>query len=221
MNTTTRTLVVCLVTPCLLTMLATASGADAQEARPMFDVADVRESAPSADSNIRGGLMRGGRYELRNATMVDLIGKAWGVDADKVVGGPGWLDTDRFDVIGKGPINTTPQSLRLMLQALLTDRFKLIVHNDNKSLPEYALTVGKHPQLKEARDGGDSGCRPAPRNAQSNPPGTIPNVTVSCHNTTMSEFAGRLPQMAGDYLQGNPVMDLTRISHREVGVGGF
>jgi uncharacterized protein (TIGR03435 family) len=153
--------------------------------------------------------MRGGRYELHTATMVDLIGIAYSVDADKVIGGPSWLDTDRFDVIAKGPVNTTPRSLQSMLQALLADRFKLVIHNDTKSLPAYALTAGRHPQLKEASGGGDGGGRPAPRGAQGNAPGALPNVTVSCHNTTMSEFANRLPQLAGDYLQGNPVTDLT------------
>lgn len=109
MKTTTRTLVVCLVAPCLF--------AEAQESQPVFELADVRASASSTESNMRGGFIRGGRYKLRNATMVDLIGTAWGVDPDKVVGGPSWLDTDRFDVIAKAPANTTPEWLRLMLQA--------------------------------------------------------------------------------------------------------
>jgi len=43
---------------------------------------------------MRGGLMRGGRYELRTATMVELITAAYGVDADNVLGGPvGWNRT--------------------------------------------------------------------------------------------------------------------------------
>jgi uncharacterized protein (TIGR03435 family) len=192
-------------------MLATASRADAQETQPVFEAADVRASAPSTDSNMRGGFMRGGRYELRNATMVDLIGRAWSVDADKVVGGPDWLDTDRFDMIAKSPANTTPESLRLMLQALLANRFKLVVHSDTRPFPEYVLTAGKHPQLKEAAAAGESGCRPIPQNAQSLTPGAIPNANVSCHNITMAEFADRLPQMARDYFPFNPVVDLTQL----------
>jgi uncharacterized protein (TIGR03435 family) len=203
MSTTTRTLVVCLIAPCLFAV--------AQEAPPVFEVSDVHASAPSTDSNMRGGFIRGGRYELRNATMVDLIGNAWAVDADKVAGGPTWLDTDRFDVIAKAPANTTPESLRLMLQALLADRFQLVVHRDTRPFPEYVLTAGKHPQLKASTGGGESSCQPAPQSAQSTTPGTIPNANVSCHNTTMAQFAARLPQIAGDYFQGNPLVDLTQL----------
>ena len=203
MKTTTRTLVVCLITPCLF--------AEAQESQPVFELADVRASASSTDSNMRGGFIRGGRYELRNATMVDLIGTAWGVDPDKVAGGPGWLDANRFDVIAKAPANTAPESLRLMLQALLADRFKLVVHRDTRPFPEYVLTAGKHPQLKESSGGGESSCQPGPQNAQSTTASTIPNASFSCHNITMAQFAERLPQMAGDYFQGNPLVDLTQL----------
>ena len=64
-----------------------------------------------------------GQYEFRNATLVDLIGTAWGVDADKVVGGPDWLDTDRFDVTA----DTSPEAMKKMLRQLLADRFHLVV----------------------------------------------------------------------------------------------
>ena len=60
-----------------------------------------------------------GKYELRRATMVDLIRTAYGVEADKVVGGPHWLEMDRFDIIAKTPSPTTPDTVKPMLQALL------------------------------------------------------------------------------------------------------
>src|ERR1700678_4208699 len=79
-------------------------------AQPAFEVTDVRVSADSANPfpYMKGPFIRGGRYELRTATMVDLIATAYGVDADKVVGGPSWLETDRFDAIGKIPADSTP-----------------------------------------------------------------------------------------------------------------
>src|SRR5438477_8466142 len=108
-----------------------------------FDVADVHVSARTANPNMSGGILRAGRYELRKATMVDLIRNAYGVDADKVIGGPSWLETDRFDVIALAPPATSPETVKQMLQALLADRFKLTVHTDSKSLPTFVLTVGK------------------------------------------------------------------------------
>jgi uncharacterized protein (TIGR03435 family) len=66
-----------------------------------FEIAGIQPSAPSAITVMRGGTPRDGRYELRGATMVDLIRTAYAVDADKVVGGPHWLELDRFDVIAR------------------------------------------------------------------------------------------------------------------------
>jgi len=59
--------------------------------------------------------------------MLDLIKTAYRVDADTVFGGPSWLDWDRFDVIAKVPPATSSETVGLMLQALLADRFKLVV----------------------------------------------------------------------------------------------
>src|SRR5580692_4734055 len=120
-----------------------------------FEVADVHRS-PNAGAAIpvmRGGFYRGGRYEVRTANLVDLISTAYGLESDKVTGGPEWLDTDRFDVIAKAPSDSTPEALKLMLQGLLADRFRLVVHNDTKALPAYALTVGKKLQLKPSDAG--------------------------------------------------------------------
>ena len=75
--------------------------------------------------------IRSGRYELHNATIVDLIRTAYGIDADKVLGGPTWLEYDRFDVLAKIPAKVPPpDALKQMLQSLLADRFKLVVHKD-------------------------------------------------------------------------------------------
>jgi uncharacterized protein (TIGR03435 family) len=49
------------------------------------------------------------------ATMVDLIRIAYGVDANRVFGGPSWLEWDRFDVIAKAPQSTPAATIKLML----------------------------------------------------------------------------------------------------------
>jgi uncharacterized protein (TIGR03435 family) len=152
--------------------------------------------------------MRGGRYELRTATMLDLISVAYGVEGDNVLGGPSWLETDRFDLIAKATPSTSAETIRLMLQTLLADRFKLVIHNDTKPLPEYVLTVGKgRPKLKESEGPGEKGCQgqPPPPNQ---PPGTITPILVTCHHLTAAEIADNLHQMAGGYLN-YPVVDST------------
>jgi uncharacterized protein (TIGR03435 family) len=144
--------------------------------------------------------------------MLDLIRTAYGVDADKVLGGPNWLDGDRFDVVAKAPAGSTPDAMKLMLQTLLADRFKLVVHNDTRPMPAYALTVGKKPQLKQADGTGDSGCKLPTGGIQLNSAsGEAPSISYSCHNITMADFADGMRRMllAPQYLNGATVVDQT------------
>lgn len=175
---------------------------------PKFDIADVHTSTQSTNRTpfMTGGALRGGRYDLRDATMLDLIRTAYGVDADTVLGGPNWLELDRFDVSAKAPPATSPETLRLMLQALLADRFQLVVHRDTKPLQAFALTLEKgKSRLKEADGSGSTGCQFEPQKPE---PGTVPFMAFSCHSMTMTAFAGNLRRIGGDYLTG-PVVDST------------
>ncbi|HEY4087706.1 MAG TPA: TIGR03435 family protein [Bryobacteraceae bacterium] len=173
-----------------------------------FDAAAIHASAglpvihmPMLDSSMRGGQIRQGRYEVRSATLVDLIATAYRVDRDKVSGGPPWINTDIFDVIAKAPASTTPDALRLMLQALLAERFGLQVHPGTKPLPGLALTAGVHLQLKSS-NGGESRCRNTAQNGAA-------VIAISCENVTMTDFAAQLPRLTGAWLMGNPVADMT------------
>jgi len=188
-------------------LLAGAAFAQSTNPAPTFEVADVHSSARSTNPFFSGGVLRGGRYELRKATMVDLIRTAYDVDADKVLGGPAWLETDRFDVMALAPPATSPETVKLMLQALLADRFKLTLHKDDKSLPTFALKAGSgKPKMKESDASGSPGCQPV----QGPPPqpGEVPYAIASCHNMTMEAFAQNLRGMAGAYVT-SPVTDLT------------
>src|ERR1700680_4719888 len=172
---------------------------------PVFELADIHPSAPSSNPFPQGGF-RGDRYELRNATMLDLIRDAYGIDGANVLGGPSWLESDRFDVFAKTPPNTSRETINPMLQALLADRFQLKVHNDTKPMPLFVLSRGKgKPKLKEAAGSGNSGCQPQPQKPE---PGTIPYAMVQCRNMTMEGFARNLRFMAGAYMT-NPVVDST------------
>ena len=80
------------------------------ETQPKFEAADVHVSAKTTNPFPRTGPVRGGRYEVKTASMVDLIRIAYGFDQDKILGGPNWLEMDRFDVIGKAPADSTPET---------------------------------------------------------------------------------------------------------------
>jgi len=215
-------------TSLLSAALSTVAFGQATDASPTFTIADVHVSAKITNPGFRSGALRGDRYELRMATMVDLIRTAYGVDADKVLGGPIWLESDRFDILAKAPPNTSPENIKLMLQALLADRFKLVLHPETKDLPGYALTAGKKPLLKEAEAGGDTGCKmviqgidglqAAARSAAAQggaPPPLPPTLTAvyTCKNMTMKAFADGMRNMtlAQQFIGNGRVVDRTEL----------
>jgi uncharacterized protein (TIGR03435 family) len=155
--------------------------------------------------------------------MVDLVANAYGLDADKVMGGPSWLEMDRFDISAKAPANASAESLKIMLQALLADRFKLVVHNDKKELPTFALRVGKKLLIKPADASADPGCRPPeqkgapPSGPMLNINGVImylgPDLTISylCRNMSMTAFTEELHRMPFADVGINPLVDETEL----------
>jgi uncharacterized protein (TIGR03435 family) len=170
-----------------------------------FEAADVHRSAsaPNPYTWMSGGVLRGARYDLRKATMLDLIRTAYGVEPETVLGGPAWLEFDRFDIAAKAPPSTRSETIRQMLQTLLADRFKLVLHKDTRPLPVFALAMGKgKPKLRETEGEGAPECQ-----YQAQPGGS--NWTVfNCRHITMEAFAKRVRSMAGDYLT-DPVIDST------------
>ena len=168
-------------------------------------------------------------YQIQTATMVDLIKTAYGIDAEKVLGGPSWLELDRYDVYAKGPAATSAETANLMLQSLLADRFKLQLHKDSRPLPGFALTVrkGGTPKLKQADGSGSTGCkltflytdaelgarRQALIQAGENPV-TLQTYLYACRNVTMAAFAEGMRGMAGaqQYFDTGAVVDQTGLS---------
>lgn len=101
-----------------------------------FEVADVHVSTTARGfAQNFGGVIRAGRYINRDATMLQLITAAYDVPEDDISGGPGWVATDLFDVIAKVPDGTTPTTAKPMLQALLAQRFGLVVQNATRPCP--------------------------------------------------------------------------------------
>jgi uncharacterized protein (TIGR03435 family) len=142
---------------------------------PAFEVADVHVSPRTTNPIFRTSL-RGERYEVHNATILDLIRTAYNFDADKVSGGPSWLEYNRFDVTALVPANTPQDQIKLMLQSLLDQRFKLVVHNDTRPIAAFVLTMGKgKPKLKEADASGKTGCQTQPVQV---PVATAPDLSL-------------------------------------------
>lgn len=131
--------------------------ANAQSAADSFEVASIKSSVLPGRGAIRLGMRGGpgsadpGRVTYTLSTIGDLVADAYGVKRSQILGGPKWVDTERFDIVAKVPAGATKQRVRLMLQNLLAERFKLELHRENRELPIYALVVSaKGPNLRDA-----------------------------------------------------------------------
>jgi uncharacterized protein (TIGR03435 family) len=118
---------------------------------PSFEVASIKPAPPATGKNMRVSMGGDpGRINYSNVTLRDVLARAYGVKEPQI-SGPDWLATERYDIIATLAPNTPKEQVPLMLQNLLAERFKVTVHRETKTMPAYALTVGKNgPKLKEA-----------------------------------------------------------------------
>ena len=122
----------------------------AADAIPKFDVVTVKPSDPNRPGKLF--TIRGRHVMTINTTLNDIITFAYGLHAKQIVGAPAWFATDKFDIDGVPDVEGQPSSkqFKLLFQSVLTDRFKLTFHHDQKELSVYALTVGKSgPKMTE------------------------------------------------------------------------
>ncbi len=147
-----------------------------------------------------------GVFQIRSATMNDLIGISYEAHPDRLVNAPRWFSQDRFDVVANAPAGTSAETVQQMLRTLLADRFGLVFHGGEKSTSAFFLTTGKgEPKMKRSDGAGGSGCT---LERMSRDVGV--DNTYVCHNVTMASFATQLRDMASTYLT-EPVVDETHL----------
>jgi len=170
----------------------------------VFLAADFSLSPQRRFPYFNGVTLVGDRYILRQATMLDLVSAAFGVDDRFVSGGPNWLEMDRFDVIAKVPLGTTPKTAQPMLRALLKERFSLVTHEGTAPMPAYILRVEKD-KMKPSDGTGDGGCHGVPRDQT---PGAVPMAGLHCINKAMDSFVTTLANSANWQFDA-PLVDAT------------
>ena len=130
----------------LMTLLVCAAPAFAQPAKLEFDAATVKPAAPLTGRGT--GTADPERVNYRYVSMKVLLMTAYGLPANQVIG-PAWIDSENYDIVAKVPPGATKEQVNVMLQNLLADRFKLVVHREMRDMALYELTVGKNgPKLK-------------------------------------------------------------------------
>jgi uncharacterized protein (TIGR03435 family) len=168
------------------------------ESLPRFEAADIRSGTRNATSQSGGGFIRGHIYQFRNATMADLISEAYEVEAEKVLGGPSWLEWHRFDILAKVPPGTTSDLAKRMLRSLLLDRFGLLVHSEDRPVPAYVLSVARGGSKLKHSKADVNDCQGTPQ--QVPPGGGPPYSLLRCRGTTMAAFSQVLPKTAPGYI---------------------
>jgi uncharacterized protein (TIGR03435 family) len=154
-----------------------------------FEVASIRESDPAA---ARVGLRstvdpNPGSQTMRNTTLREAI--RWADDEPGarigVLEGPEWADTVRFDIVARPAAASSPDQLRVMLRALLADRFKLVVRAEKRESAVHFLIVDpKGHKLRPSKTNG-------PRRMQPDASGlTFENVTMSDLQLFLSSTRG-------------------------------
>ena len=156
----------------LLTSIVTLT---AQTPRPAFEVVSIKPSDTQGQPGIGGG-SRGGVggsvgeiYRNPRSTVFSLIAWAYHLQmyapesSFYLVGGPDWIRRDRFAIDAKAPSAATVPQMRLMMQSLLEDRFKVVMHKETRETRLYSLT--------RARSDGQLGRNIAPCDrSQTSPP---------------------------------------------------
>jgi uncharacterized protein (TIGR03435 family) len=140
-----------------------AQAKDASADIPKFDVASIK---PNKTGDGRVMLMfKPDGISMVGSPVQMMLRAAFGVEDDRIVGAPGWVKTDRFDIEAKVSPEDAPKLDKLkrdqrflMLQPLLVDRFGLKFHHETRELPLYALVIAKGgPRLKESNDSAADG----------------------------------------------------------------
>jgi uncharacterized protein (TIGR03435 family) len=179
-----------------------------------FELADVHTSATAAGfAQNFGGVLREGKYVNRDVTLVKLIAAAYGVSEENVVGGPGWISADLYDIVAKVPEGTNMAAANLMLKSLLAERFGLVTHEGTYPLPRYVLSVGKGGSKLKSSSGSDPAtCTPKPVTFPADPNdfANYPDIQMACKNFTAAGIAQQLHDMAGGYIDHDAV-DMTKL----------
>jgi uncharacterized protein (TIGR03435 family) len=176
----------------------------AENADPSFEVATIKPNDSGAPG-MQGLTLRGRNFATRNSSLGDLIAFAYDVQAKQIVGGPDWMDKDRFDIAAVPEQEGVPnaQQLRIMIRKLLADRFKLTFHHEKRELSAYVLTVGK------------SGQKLTPTQLKGPLPGIgmqpgAGGLTLHMINANLGDFTSFLQMIVLD----RPVVDQTGITGR-------
>ena len=144
-----------------LTVLAGAVAVSAQQVqlsdphdKATFELTSVKRNI-SGDGRTSTRAQPNGGWSATNVRLRAVIARAYEVREFQIEGGPEWVNSDRFDIVARGPEGTPTSRRFAMLRAMLADRFRLVTHTETREQPLYVLTLARAdgrfgPQLKRS-----------------------------------------------------------------------
>ncbi len=136
--------------------------AQAQSTEVSFAIASIKVNKSGDSNRSPFRIMAGGKLSATNNTLRSLILNAYGIAAKPYLlhGGPGWIETERYDVEARAETGTLPadmpqrallETVRMMLRKLLENRFMLSVRRETKEMSAFELVAGKNgPKLQKS-----------------------------------------------------------------------
>ena len=195
-----------------------------------FEVAAVRINQ-ERDARLRVQPSPNGTFLGTAMTLRDLIRFAYQIEGSRVVGGPAWMDTTRFDITARAtqPVPGGPNAMRPLVRDLLADRFRLRIRAESREIDAFVLrrlneTVPLPPGLQPSQSGCD-GVTADERRASTRPGwpacglADIRNVPIEgsrAVTTTVRRSAHTIDEIAMSLVStvGKPVVDQTRLEGR-------
>jgi uncharacterized protein (TIGR03435 family) len=114
-----------------------------------FEAASVKANR-SGDSGSSTRRQPGGRFNVVNTPLRNLITLAYAIQGYQLVDAPDWVSTERFDIVAKlegdpppMPPGTLSDPMLVALRSLLTERFTLTIHRETRDMDIYALTMAR------------------------------------------------------------------------------
>ena len=182
-----------------------------------FDVAEVKLSLPDTPPQLR--LLPGGRIEGNGITMHQIMQIGWDLTLDDLVANtPKWWNDTKYSVLAKTSTavtgvgqnqNVDIEDLKAMLRQLITERFQLKSHYEDRPVPAYTLLADK-PKMAKADPSNRTGFKEGPALGQADQRNQVLGRMVTVRNMTMAQFADDLQRIAGGYIRV-PVEDKTAL----------
>ena len=116
---------------------------------PAFEVASITPckadapAPPMEHAGLAEFTLPGGRFSANCTTLKFLLEWAYGIQPSQHSDGPGWVGTDRYEIVAKAEGNPSDAQMKLMMRALLAERFKMKLCHENREITAYVLSVGK------------------------------------------------------------------------------